>query len=68
MPLIQLGIADRYKRGAAEVRVGFQHLDGSNLFLVSFSGADLQAAEQSARDVARRVAAEWARQGGGTLP
>jgi len=68
MPLIQLGIADRYQRGAAEVRVGFQHLDGSNLSLTSFSGADLQAAEQSARDVARRVAAEWARQGGGALP
>lgn len=68
MPLIQLGIADRYQRGAAEVRVGFQHLDGSNLSLVLFSGADLQAAELSARDVAQRVAAEWARQGSGTLP
>lgn len=68
MPLIQLGIADRYQRGAAEVRVGFQHLDGSNLSLVSFSGADLQAAEQRARDLALRVAAEWARLGGGPLP
>lgn len=64
MPLIQLGIADRYQREAAEVRVGFQHLDGSNLSLVSFSEAELQAAERSARGVAQRVAAEWARQGG----
>lgn len=68
MPLIQLGVADRYQRGAAEVRVGFQDLDGSNHSLVSFSGAELQAAEQSARDVAQRVAAEWSRQGGGALP
>ncbi len=68
MPLIQQGIADRYQRKAAEVRVGFQHLNGSNFSLVSFFGADLQAAEQSARSLAQRVAAEWARQGGGTLP
>lgn len=64
MPLIQLGIADRYQREAAEVRVGFHHLDGSNLSLVSFSEAELQAAERSARGVAQRVAAEWARQRG----
>ena len=67
LPLIQLGIADRFQRGAAEVRVGFQHLDGSNFSLVSFSGPELQAAEQGARDVAQRVAAEWTRQGGGPL-
>ena len=64
MPLIQLGIADKYQREAAEVRVGFQNLDGSNLSLVSFSEPELQAAERSARAVAERVAAEWARQGG----
>lgn len=64
MPLIQPGIADRYQREAAEVRVGFQHLDGSNLSLVSFSEAELQAAERGAREVAQRVAAELARQGG----
>ena len=67
LPLIQLGIADRFQRGAAEVRVGFQHLDGSNLSLVSFSAPELQAAEQGARDLAQRVAAEWVRQGGGPL-
>lgn len=68
MPLIQLGVADRYQRGAAEVRVGLQHLGGSNLSLTSFSDAELWAAEQNARAVARSVAAEWARQGGGALP
>lgn len=67
LPLIQLGIADRFQRGAAEVRVGFQHLDGSNLSLVSFSPPELQAAERGTRDLAQRVAAEWARQGGGPL-
>ena len=64
MPLIQLGVADRYQREAAEVRVGFQHLDGSNLSLVSFSEAELQAAGRGARGIAQRVAAEWVRQGG----
>ena len=64
MPLIQLGIADKYQRGAAEVRVGFQQLDGSNLSLVSFSESELRAAERSARGVAQRVAAEWLRQAG----
>ena len=67
LPLVQLGIADRFQRGASEVRVGVQHLDGSSLSLVSFSAAELQAAEQGARDLARRVAAEWSRQGGGPL-
>lgn len=64
MPLIQLGVAERYQRDAAEVRVGFQQLDGSKLSLVSFSEAELRAAEQRARGVAQRLAAEWARQGG----
>jgi hypothetical protein len=64
MPLIQLGIADKYQREAAEVRVGFQHLDGSNLSLVSFSEAELQAAGRGARGIAQQVAAEWVRQGG----
>ena len=67
LPLIQLGVADRFQRGAADVRVGFQHLDGSNLAVVVYSAAELHAAEQGAREVARRVALEWARQGGDPL-
>jgi hypothetical protein len=64
MPLIQLATARLFQRPPAEFRVGFQNVDGTQLALVTFDDDELAFAEERARDIARRLAAEWVRQGG----
>jgi len=64
MPRIQRAIGRGFNRDEREVQAGFQRVDGSNLELVSFGTAELDAAEQAARELARTIAREWLAQGG----
>jgi hypothetical protein len=64
VPLIQRAIGRGFNRDERDVRVGFQRLDGSNLEVVRFATAELDAAERLARELARVIAREWLAQGG----
>jgi len=64
MPLIQRALAARLQRPEAEILVGFQDIDGSDLELVSFPRAVTDQAERSARELVRELSDELRRQRG----
>jgi len=61
MPVLQAAIASTFKRDVGEVAVGVQHLDGSHLETMTFSGSEVQEAEREALRMAEAVSAELAR-------
>jgi hypothetical protein len=61
-PLLQRAVARHFDRDEAEVTVGVQALDGSDLQTVQFSHAEIDAAEAGARSLAARLAQELDRQ------
>ena len=64
LPLIQRALAARLQRPEAEIFIGFQNVDGSNLEVVSFPRAIRDQAEGSARELARELSDELRRQRG----
>jgi hypothetical protein len=64
MPLIQRALAARLQRPETEILVGFQKIDGSALEVASFPRMILDDAENTARELARRLSEEMQRQSG----
>jgi hypothetical protein len=58
MPLIQRIVATTYGRPEDEFAVGYQELDASNLQTISYSVSQIDAAEETARQLAVRVMTE----------
>jgi len=52
MPLIQLGVSNRYGRDIRDIRVGVQELDGTGRRVVRFDDAAIAAAYQEAQNLA----------------
>lgn len=63
-PLIQRALAEKLQRPEAEISVGFQNIDGTQLDTISFSRAVLEEAEDRARRLALILSGEWRRQKG----
>lgn len=63
-PLIQRALAEKLQRPEAEISVGFQNIDGTQLEIISFPRAALEEAEGRARGLALTLSDEWRRQRG----
>ena len=61
-PLIQRALADKLQRPEAEISVGFQNIDATQLDIISFPRVILDEAEDRARKLALTVSNEWRRQ------
>ena len=55
MPLIQLAVADKYKRANTDIDVAVQRLDGSDLEVVTFSRQELPASMDATAAIAHRI-------------
>jgi len=62
LPLIQRALANKYDRVESAFVIARQELDGTNLETLQFSTAEIDAAEQTARNLASIIRAEVAAQ------
>jgi hypothetical protein len=62
LPLIQRAMASKYDRAESAFAIARQELDGTNLETLQFSTAEIDAAEQTAQNLASTIRAEFAAQ------
>jgi hypothetical protein len=62
LPLLQRALASEYDRAESAFAVARQELDGTSLVTVQFSTAEIDVAEQRARNLASTIRAEFAAQ------